>query len=62
VLFQTVQVISDSGTATSYYAGGWQPFSSGGELLPGTYTFHFSDATPNTAVSLTEGQGTAHIH
>jgi hypothetical protein len=62
VYFHTVQVLSDSGTATSYYAQGWQPFNSGDELLPGTYTFHFSDVMPNTAVTLTAGEGTAHIH
>jgi hypothetical protein len=62
VYFHTVQVISDSLTATSYYAQGWHSFSSGNELLPGTYTFAFSDGTANTPVTLTPGEGTAHIH
>ena len=59
VVFQTTQVISDAGTATGYYAGGWQPFTSGAELLPGTYTFKFSDIA-NTAYAVS-GTDT-HIH
>ncbi|MCB9484621.1 MAG: hypothetical protein H6676_00825 [Thermoflexaceae bacterium] len=59
VIFKTTQVISDAGTATGYYAGGWQPFTSGAELLPGTYTFKFSDIA-NTAYAVS-GTDT-HIH
>lgn len=61
VTFETVSVISDSGTATSYYAGGWRSFTSGDELLPGAYTFHFSDGTPNTKYTLDRGT-VKHIH
>lgn len=55
VTFQTGSVHSTSGTAASYYAGGWKPFINDMELLPGTYTFDFSDATPNTAETLSAG-------
>ena len=55
VTFQTGEAVSGSNTATSYYAGGWKTFATTGELLPGTYTFHFNDATPNTAYAITAG-------
>jgi hypothetical protein len=61
VVFQTVAVHSDSGTATQYYAGGWQTFTQDMELLPVAYPFRFSDGTPQTAITLTEG-GANHIH
>ena len=60
VVFQTGQVISDGGTATNYYASGWKPFTSGIELLPGTYTFSFNDQ-PNATGIVTAGATTT-IH
>jgi hypothetical protein len=60
VTFQTGKVISDSGNATSYYASGYWPFTSGMELLPGTYWFQFSDMA-QTQYPLVGGT-TNHIH
>jgi hypothetical protein len=61
VEFLTTQVHSDSGNATSYYAGGWQPFTQDMYLLPGNYAFRFNDGTPQTQETLTGGT-TSNIH
>ena len=60
VTFQTTQVVSSSGSAGSYYASGWRPFTSPGELLPGTYTFHFTDGTANTPYAVSGTTTTIH--
>ncbi len=60
VTFQTGAVHSDAGTATSYYASGWKPFTQDMQLLPGTYTFSFSD-TANASYQVSAGVVTS-IH
>jgi len=61
VTFQTGKVHSSSGTATSYYASSWKPFTQDMELLPGAYWFDFSDTQPNTQYTLVGGT-TNNIH
>ena len=61
VIFKTVQVHSDSGKCTSYYAGGWKTFTQNMELLPGTYAFRFSDRTKDTSYTLVVG-AIKHVH
>jgi hypothetical protein len=58
--FQTGEVVSDGGTATTYYHGGYWPFTNGMELLPGSYYFQFSDQ-PQVLYSITAGV-VNHIH
>ncbi len=53
VTFQTGEV--DSATATNYYASGWKPFTSGVQLLPGSYTFSFTSG-PNLIETILAGQ------
>jgi hypothetical protein len=71
VVFQTVQVHSDSGKCTGhiqvatvptrYHAVAWQTFMQDMELLPRTYMFRFSDGTKNTSYTLVVG-AVKHIH
>ncbi len=53
VTFRTAQVIG--ATCTSFYASGWKSFTSGMELLPGSYTFAYGSAGPNQTRTIALG-------
>ncbi|HET7237060.1 MAG TPA: hypothetical protein VFK59_11595 [Actinomycetota bacterium] len=61
VVFQTGAVHSDSGTATQYAQGSWQPFVQDVELLPGSWHFSFNDGNPVTYYTIVGGV-VNHIH
>ncbi|MCO5175735.1 MAG: hypothetical protein M9890_02030 [Thermomicrobiales bacterium] len=59
--FQTGAVHSDSGNAKSFYAASWKTFAQDMELLPGKYSFSFTDG-PNQQFTIVGGSEVNRIH
>ncbi len=58
VNFSTGIVHSDSSYCSNIYANGWQPFLQDMEILPGKYTFRFSDGFPDSEYTVEAGAET----
>jgi hypothetical protein len=61
LVFQTGKIHSDSGNCTLWNGAGWISFVQDMEVLPATYTFRFSDGTPQTSYPISAGIEN-HIH